>query len=682
MTSGAGSAAVQGQGNRRGFRPDIQAMRALAVVLVLVYHFWPTGPLPGGYVGVDVFFVISGFLISGHLVESQAKGTLRLREFWAKRARRLLPASLLVILVVVVVTLLTMPLTMWRSTFEQAVASALYLQNIALTLDSVDYLAADGVASPLQHYWSLSLEEQFYVFWPVLLLLALAVGRRLHVAKYAVPTAIMVVSAVSFVYSVTLTASDPGPAYFVPFTRAWEFGAGALVYLLSRRIVFGGWLSGITACGGAALIIASAAVFDPGTPFPGYSALMPVAGAAIMILAAHNHGLLGRLMAARPIQHLGDISYSLYLWHWPATVFAFTWIASAGVRIPEPVVAVVLFGLTVPLSSLSKRYVEDRFSRGVRSEMTPLRTLVVMGTATGIVAVSAAGGLALRDRAVTELSTTLAEHAEDECVGARSLLDPECDVGEVILPPVLAEDDLAETYELDCQAGARSPNVTECTFGEGDVTVALVGDSHATSWFPAIQRIAEDQGWQVDTYLKSSCRWAGLVDYGTREERESCVAWNEEVDRVLTDETPDIVLTAYYARTSGASDETLTEGFLESWGPVAEAGATIIAMQDSPALSSESFTCLFESNRDPRDCAIEPSRQDETVEALQSAVDGLDGVSLVSLEEMFMDDEGRVRTEVGGLVIWRDSHHVAATYAATLADPLWERLEPILESNG
>lgn len=258
----------------RRIRRDIQAMRALAVLLVLIYHFWPDGPFTGGYIGVDVFFVISGFLITSHLVRSLEGGTLRLRDFWSRRARRLLPVALLVIAVTVAVTPLLAPQTMWADTFTQAIASSLYVQNLVLTVSSVDYLAEGNLATPLQHYWSLSVEEQFYIVWPLILIAALFIGRRLSRPRAAIPVAVTIVIVVSLASSVVLTSSFPGAAYFIPLTRAWEFGAGAVVFLLARRFTLPSAARLPLLLVGTGAVIASALLFDSRTPFPGWLALI------------------------------------------------------------------------------------------------------------------------------------------------------------------------------------------------------------------------------------------------------------------------------------------------------------------------------------------------------------------------------------------------------------------------
>jgi peptidoglycan/LPS O-acetylase OafA/YrhL len=294
-------------------RSDIQALRAIAVLLVVTFHLWPIR-LTGGYVGVDVFFVISGFLITSHILRDVDKGAFRVTRFWARRLRRLLPASMLVLAVTAAGVWLWVPQQSWQQWFREIGASALYVQNWILAADSVDYMAADNTASPVQHFWTLSTEEQFYAVWPLFVIVALGFARLAKVRpRVAIGATLGIVVAASFLASLILTSEDPSYAYFVTPTRAWEFGAGALLAFappLARARTFTAWL-------GVAFIVFSAWSLTGETPFPGYMAALPVIGTAMVIWSNTNHSLTKRLIELPPVQFIGNISYSIYLWHWP-----------------------------------------------------------------------------------------------------------------------------------------------------------------------------------------------------------------------------------------------------------------------------------------------------------------------------------------------------------------------------
>jgi peptidoglycan/LPS O-acetylase OafA/YrhL len=305
-------------------RVEIQALRALAVSLVVLYHVVPLR-LPGGYVGVDVFFVVSGSLITAHLLrEVERTGRIRLAPFWARRARRLLPASLLVLLVSVAATVVWVPQTYWQGWLREIGASALYVENWVLAGDAVDYLAHTNAASPAQHYWSLSTEEQFYLAWPLLVALASWVAVRLGVRRRTALGALFgLLTLVSFLWSLWTTQVSPPDAYFTTPTRAWEFSLGGLLALWTATPPAGReQLRSLVSWTGFGAIAITALTYTGETPFPGTAALLPVLGTVAVIWAgAPRHDWSPTAVADfGPVRFLGNVSYSAYLWHWPLVV--------------------------------------------------------------------------------------------------------------------------------------------------------------------------------------------------------------------------------------------------------------------------------------------------------------------------------------------------------------------------
>jgi peptidoglycan/LPS O-acetylase OafA/YrhL len=280
----------------RAWSPEVQALRAVAVLLVLAFHLWP-GRVPGGYVGVDVFFVISGFLITGHIVRDLDTGRFGLGRFYVRRARRLLPAALLVLLAVSITVVVTLPHPKWVATMQQVLASAAYVQNWVLAGADVDYLSPQSTPTAVQHFWSLSVEEQFYFVWPVMLLTAawLTRRRRLRVRRLAVGGVMLAVTLVSLAYGLWATATNPAGAYFFSTTRMWEFAAGGLLALaLQSGIRAVGErhhvLAGLLAWAGLGAIAASAFLYTQRRAFPGWAALVPVAGSLAVIAAGPVRG--------------------------------------------------------------------------------------------------------------------------------------------------------------------------------------------------------------------------------------------------------------------------------------------------------------------------------------------------------------------------------------------------------
>src|SRR5665647_2055469 len=342
----------------RSFFPEIQVLRAVAVALVVLYHYWP-GTLTGGYVGVDAFFVISAYLITSHLFrEADRTGTVKLWAFYARRARRLLPASILVLLFVAVGTFLLLPTDLWASTSHEITASGFYVQNLWLASKSVTYSVSNDIASPVTHYWSLSAEEQFYMVWPGLIIISCLVARRWlrgHTTT-TVGFTLLAVTLGSFACSVWATRTHPSAAYFITPTRAWEFGAGALVVLLMRTWAPPLGLARLLRWAGIFGLLGAAWSYSGTTPFPGSAAALPVMATAAIIIA----GDTGRadpsdvVFRLRPVQWLGNVSYSMYLWHWPLLIFA-PYALGHALNTPE---LLVLMLLALVMAGLSKRFVK------------------------------------------------------------------------------------------------------------------------------------------------------------------------------------------------------------------------------------------------------------------------------------------------------------------------------------
>lgn len=375
---------------RTTVRPEVQALRAVAVGAVVLHHGWPA-VAPAGYMGVDVFFVVSGFLITGLLLRDVARtGRMRLGDFYLRRARRILPAALVVLLAVVLATVCLAPPRLWGVWLREVVASGLYFQNWLLLADSQNPALADLDSSPVQHFWSLSVEEQFYLVWPLLLLLGLWLATRRGVNRVVVLAVVLgVVTAASFVLEVMATAADHNVAYFSTLTRAWEFGVGGILALVAGTpLAARHALRAGVSWAGLALIVVPILTFRVTEAFPGVVVLAPVLGTLAVIWAGMPEVAWSpaRLAGLRPVQWLGDISYSLYLWHWP--IFMFVPYVTG---MPSPAwLMALLVAASITVAGLSKRFVEDPLRRPWRGRRDRRRD--------GRQGVSAGGGRARHAR--------------------------------------------------------------------------------------------------------------------------------------------------------------------------------------------------------------------------------------------------------------------------------------------
>ena len=387
-------------------RPEVQALRAVAVAAVVLHHGWPA-VAPAGYMGVDVFFVVSGYLITALLVrEIQRSGSLSLSGFYLRRARRILPAAMTVLVAVSILTLALAPYRDWAAYFQEIVASAFYVENWRLAIDSQHPASADLASTPVQHFWSLSVEEQFYLVWPLLLLVGRYIARRRHGRTVPVLAVVLGVTTVaSFIGSLALTAVDHNLAYFSTLGRAWEFGVGGLLALAMGRLATRTrptapaptWSRAAASWAGIALIVVPIVSFHDVEAFPGLWVLLPVTGTLAIIWAGMPalRWSPAPLVRLRPVQWVGDVSYSLYLWHWP--IFMFTPML---IGMPSPPwLMVLLVALSLVVAWASKRWIEDPFRRRSGAVRAHPRVVLAAFAAT-LVGVLATGSYAPQVAAV------------------------------------------------------------------------------------------------------------------------------------------------------------------------------------------------------------------------------------------------------------------------------------------
>ena len=681
----------RGAESGRGTRLDIQALRALAVGLVVLYHFWPAR-LTGGYVGVDVFFVISGFLITTHLVERPPLGVRGLAEFWARRIRRLLPAALLVLLATMLGTWLFAPATTWGNTATQATAAAFYVENWALAREAVDYLAADNAATPVQHYWSLSIEEQFYLLWPVLVLVSCLLARRLGWSAPRIVGAIVsVVVVVSLGFSVRLSAGDAA-AYFLSWTRFWELGIGALAAIgfpaTARLLRDRDGLRQCLSWAGLLAVVYAAWTFDGTTVFPGTAALVPVLGTAAVILADAGDGPISplRLARLRPVRSLGDISYSVYLWHWPVVV-----LLPLALGRPDTWPAkVAALAAVLVVAAATKRYVEDPL-RGRRPLGDPLRRSFVFAIV-GMLIVAGVGAALRADAGGGE--HVLPTNAP--CFGAKAAVDPACTVygDELLTDPVFALGDKPAVYRDDCiSEGAFERHVT-CTYGtkrNPTLRVALIGNSHAGQYLPPLRKIATREKWEIQTYLAYECHTVDrVVVFPEADRTAGCKSWNDwaigqvehgDFDLVVTTNRTQRPIQGLDGEANVRAMEASYRRVLSRW---TDSGAKVFVVHDDPRRMADESTgpdCVAQHTDDLSACDKPLARSKVWDPGFDAAVDekraGNDSIATFD-PTPYVCPDGVCHSVVGGVIVWWDTNHFTKTFATTLAPALSSSLKQLV----
>lgn len=717
-------------------RRDIEGLRALAVIAVIAYHAGV--PLTGGgFVGVDVFLVISGFLITSLLLtEWDGSGRISLTRFYARRARRLLPISAAVLAATGLASVIWLEPTRLDELGVDILAASGFAVNLVLAGRGTDYLAAEMAPSAIQHYWSLAVEEQFYVLWPALILIALRLGRRTAVG------AVVALTAASALASALLTGPHPTWSYFGLHTRAWELGLGALlaVTLTATRRAPENLRAGLGWIGLVAIGIAIA-TFDRVEHFPGTWAALPVIGAALVLISGDDNPRgVARLLRLSPLQWAGSRSYSLYLWHWPALVIG----AAAIGREPGPLATVALVVTSIALAEIGFRLIENPIRRSPRLARRSGLSLTV---GAGLLAVGAVVGLAVSNvdtttrtgviaaapepaPALPEVTEPEAEPPEGEPATVFSsandeptasveatatttsttssttvppptpadaiALDAIADaLGARVVPDNLrpslleANRDTSPLYGTGCHQYLEERAAQGCVFGDpdGDITVAIWGDSHAAQWFSAIDLIAEQRGWRLVSITQGGCPVIDVLTWNRSGDAvfDHCAPWRDNVlDRFAEEEVDVVLLGQHYglldADSRGAVSASVWAEQLPALLDRVSETMTPIVLIDSPDPPEDVPTCLSEHPEEIEVC--EPGAPGNTEAAVAATIREITaerGVGTIDPRPWLCVDD-RCPVVVGDILVYRDSHHLSDTFVRWFTPVLDRAIGPYIDS--
>lgn len=645
---------------------------------VLLFHVFPAA-VPGGYVGVDVFFVVSGFLITQLLLRQvELSGRVLFLTFYVRRIQRLLPAAL-VVLAAVAACLPLLPESRWLGTANEIAASALYVENWYLASQAVDYLSAETAPSALQHFWSLSIEEQFYFIWPALIALAALSAKMFRAPLFAVCAVLFViVIGVSMWFSITLSMTNPAGSYFFSHTRFWELAIGGLgAVLLPGHRSFSLVLRRLLALAGLIAIVLPAFLYSSATPFPGYAALAPVLGTLALLMAgmrgdADKHDGIASPILNHPFaQWMGDVSYSLYLWHWPLLII-YTTVVGADIRVVE---GVGLIALTFVIAHVSKKVIEDRFRAGAGIR----RPGLALAGAFGSIVVCAAGALAVHS-VVQGKVEAVDQSIVAEYPGARVITaNIQAKTSVAPYPPlsVITQDaPLISTNE--CLDSREETTPTPCAFGPetAPVVVALVGDSHAANWFSPLRKLTDQKGWRLVTYTKSACPFLLDTIVNERGNYEACSEWSASVLERLKADPPAILVYAHYGSLPlvGETPATRESGRLAAvrkvWSELQNVGVKVVAIRDPPILPSNPVECMERQV----DCDVPLTKTWKLFGSVAAAAAADESVVLLDFDRFICPGDSCPMV-IGNVVVWRDSNHITNTYVETLADEFARQFE-------
>ena len=709
-------------------RRDIEGLRAVAVIAVLLFHFGVPGT-EGGYIGVDVFFVISGFLITSLLVaERTGSGRISLVDFYTRRVRRLLPISATVLLVTALAAAVWLEPTRLADLARDIRAAATFTVNMVFADRGTDYLGAELPPSPIQHYWSLAVEEQFYLVWPALIAVV-TLGARNVRARVAAAMGVVVVLSLSL--SVLLTDSHPAWSFFGLHTRAWELGLGSFLAVVSRgvrripesRRVTMSWA-------GLAVIAVCTVTFGSVTGFPGWIATIPVlATCAVLVGGDESPTGAVRVLGHPFMQWVGQRSYSLYLWHWPALIIAEAHVG-AGLSVVQ---RLAVLSITVGLADLGHRFIENpvrrsstlvansrlSFGLGAGLVVAGLGTGAVLATyepdvSTGVIAsaptfapvmttttlapatVTSDVAAPTAESSSTSSSTTVPQPVDYISMAGTAPLPAIVDavsnqvVPDNLEPPLLsAQYDTSVVYENGCHQYYDSEVKADCVFGDpnGVVTIALWGDSHAAQWFEALNAIGIEQGWRFLSITQGSCPFLDVVTYSFNDQANNnfCAPWRASVREYMKSREVDVVLMSQYYSLKDSVDRAAIkpEVWAAQLGPLLDGlradGIEPVVLGDTPDPPDDVPKCVSNRRTSVQSCAPgRPTDADQAVEEVIRAATVERGVSFVEPRRWLCADE-TCPVIVGNLLVYRDGHHLSNRFMKWLTPAVSEVLVPFVQ---
>ncbi len=661
---------------RSNFITELHGLRGVALFLVVAFHLFAGGKVSGG---VDVFLFLSGFLITRSLVGRFSRrdpGTLA--RYYSRTASRLIPAASVVLFSTLAISVLILPQGRLVEVARETTASALFVENWMLIHTQLEYGAAGSDTSPLQHFWSLSVQGQFFLCWPLVILLLSLVSRRLGLSLYWMTLVFSVIlTLASFIYAIYLVSVDQPVAYFSTWSRLWQLTLGSVLSLVllrwnlplpAKSIV--GWL-------GLIIVISTGFVLDAAHSFPGVQALLPVTGAGLVLAASGTKSRFGVnwLLDRWPLRKVADIAYELYLWHWPILILALAWNGNSRLSLRSAavilIVALVLAYLTSRFISNPIQYMQPLYATKVAAFNVCATLLVVVSSVAYIVHSSY-----VERQYFQALLADSGQHP-GALVGPKDntvwLDDPRPAVD-------LARRDMPDVYDLDCIQNWRNlPKYTEVlqcqitSASEGAPRVVLSGGSHIIQWYGPFRDLAVENGWEFLVINKDGCRLSDpLIDPSIN---DSCNEWNAKAIPVIESLDPDLLITIGTTSGVGGTGESVSDGQISAWQMLNSKGISVVALRDNPRFEWEVPECILASSADWSECGV------EFAATLTSEIDTLTKnfpqmTSLIDLTDLFCHDEF-CPVLIGNIIVYRDDDHITNTFASSAKSRIEQELRQI-----
>lgn len=673
----------------RRYRPELHGVRGLALLGVVLFHLFGAGRTSGG---IDIFLAVTGFLFTGMLLREAAAagGRIELHRYFGRLVRRILVPAAIVVVFTLVAGLLISPVTQHSQLWAEARASLLYFENLELINSQLAYGAAGPETSPFQHFWSLSVQGQFYLLWPVVTVIAVLVARVLKTSAARVMAVfISLIFIASFIYAIYVGGYDQDAAYLMSTTRAWELAFGGLLALAGGTLRLPSWLRMPAGWVGIALIVTCGFVLDGAQLFPGPWALWPLAGFTLVLLSAGPAGgdkdpvwSAPRFLSNRPLAWIGDHAYGLYLWHWPLLIFYLEIRERDAIGIRG---ALVILAVTVVLAVLMYRFIESPL-KNLQVQRAPLRlkkvNRLVVTVAAGTLIVSGVGATLVLNQPQNQTASVFEEWDWERYPGAMAAADASLRVPEVdnFLPELEEMSQMRpDYYSWDCrQPPGDEPGTDEISVCTDPVsaesptaTVVIAGGSHAGQWHHAWRALAEEYNWRLLIVDKSSCIFGGTAN----PESNMCSSWQINFMDWLESNDVDLVITPGTRMSAEAEPEYIQPHAQERWSEIVDTGTQLLLFRGTPRNESNVVDCLANGG-DIESCG--PTAEQIAIDNPLKEIELPSSISTIDMTEQICpaitnSDQGNCSAVVGNVVVWYDNHHISNTYVETIT--------PALEAN-
>lgn len=639
------------------YRLDLQGLRVLGAIIILIFHIW-FNKVSGG---VDIFFVLSGYLMTSVITNDFLNsGSKSIIYFWCRIAKRITPSALVVLTLTLIVGYQVIPPSNINAFLEEVMASVFHIENIKLIFNSVDYLAREFPPSPVQQFWALSVQVQFYFLLPIILLPTLYISQQRKDILLPQLILCMVIIA-SFIYAQVLIETNESAAYFHPIARAWEFFTGAFLFFIIKKLNFKPTIQNILSLVGLVLIFIAAVIVPKDAVYPGPVALIPVLAAVCIITAGHKSlPFINQYLSTPAFSKMGNYSFTVYLCHWPILVFVRELNGNSHIGF--------LLGMTIVILSFGLAFLITKIVEAPLKKVKKEKWITVFSFAfifSGIVA----GYAYFLNKDFANIGIEVYESVDN--IQPQNFIERPITLN--FAEPTPTRTDIIsarwfrpKSIRENCQQSVHADQLIACEFGAKDSKniILLAGSSHAAQWMYPLEQLALQNKLKLIVATKSGCPLGALQDSG-----KSCEIWNEELLAFIKETKPNLIITNT-TLTSANKKESVPDEWRQVWKQIESLNIDILGIRDNPRREDEPATCISRNGEKYYNtCGL--NAQDLMMDAKQVKKSSLN--TTIDMTPYLCTTEMICPPTNNGLMILRDKGHIHEIYVRHISKKFMEQ---------